>query len=127
MDTKNEDEERKLAGAKGEGGEGTDPTSSSAGKDPTAASAGETRNEPNNRVHGLGGGYGGQGGGDSGNALTGSAEGVAGGATGNPLGAYQFGADGAAEALVRAAKDEERAREHQRNPQQAGSETPAKE
>lgn len=79
-------------------------------------------------MQGLGGGYGGQGGGDSGNALTGSAEGVGGGATGNPLGAYQFGAEGAAEALVRNAQEEEaRAREHHRNPQGAGSESPAKE
>lgn len=121
------DEERKLAGAKGEGGEGPDPTSSNVGDDPTAATAGETRNDPNNRVQGLGGGYGGQGGGDSGNALTGSAEGAAGGAVGNPDGAYQFGAAGAAEALVRAAQEEERARANQRNPHSGGSESPAKE
>ncbi len=108
-DSSDIDEDRKLAGAKGEGGEGTDPTSTGAGQNPTSASAGEMRNDPNNRVQGLGGGYGGQGGGDSGNALTGTADGIAGGAKGNPDGAYQFGADGAAEALILAAQDVERA------------------
>ena len=126
-DGKPGDRDVKLEGAMGAGGEGTDPTSTSPGDNPIASTAGEHRNDPNNRVQGLGGGYGGQGGGDSGSAMAGTAEGIAGGAKGNPDGAYQFGAEGAAEALKVAARDEERARQHASNPQQAGSESPAKE
>jgi hypothetical protein len=114
-----EPEDRKLSGAKGDGGEGTDPS--------TAATAGETRSDPNNRVEGLGGGYGGQGGGDSGNTLAGSADGIGGGTKGNPEGAYDYPEMQQARALasavgqpgLAAAKDEKR--------EQAGAETPAKE
>lgn len=121
------DRDVKLEGAKGAGGEGSDPAHSGAGDKAIAATAGEHRSEPNNRVEGLGGAYGGQGGGDSGSAMAGTADGVAGGAKGNPDGAYQFGASGAAEALKVAALDEERARQQAPKVQQAGADSPAKE
>ena len=130
-----DDEERKLAGAKGEGGEGTDPSGATptgrAGQTPDevlASTTGEGRQGPDNRTPGLGGGYGGQGGGDSGNALAGTAQGPTGGATGNPDGAYDFPEMAQARALASAAgqpgfadggSNEKR--------EQAGGETPAKE
>ena len=127
-------EDRKLSGAVGEGGEGGDPSAegktpnrSDAGRDPTAATAGETRGQPDNRLHGLGGGYGGQGGGDSGNALAGSAEGIGGGTTGNPAGAYDYPEMQQARAIASAAGQPGLANPTDEKRQQAGGDTPAKE
>ena len=129
-----DEEERKLAGAKGEGGEGTDPSGATptgrAAQTPDqvlASTAGEGRQDPDNRTPGLGGGYGGQGGGDSGNALTGTAEGPAGGATGNPDGAYDFPEMAQARAMASAAGQPGLATPPNERREQAGGETPAKE
>ena len=118
-DTKSgaEPQDRKLSGAVGEGGEGADPT---------AATAGETRNDPNNRVHGLGGGYGGQGGGDSGNALAGSAEGIGGGTSGSPEGAYDYPEMQQARAIASAAGQPGLATPTN-DKREAGGDSPAKE
>ena len=131
----NPDDDRKLAGAKGEGGEGPDPgmattTDSRFGDTPEAAraaTAGEGRQTPDNRVHGVGGGYGGQGGGDSGNALTGTAEGVAGGASGSPAGVYEAPEMTDAKAMASAAGQPGLAAPHDEQREKAGGETPAKE
>jgi hypothetical protein len=137
--TQRDDDDRRLAGAKGEGGEGTDPamattTDSRFGDTPEqalGATAGEARQTPDNRLHGLGGGYGGQGAGPSGNALAGGAPGVAGGAAGNPAGAYDFPDTGSetaqARALASAAGQPGLAAPRDEKREQAGGETPAKE